>query len=41
MICGTYRFEAIKQGVYVTNEELIEFAGIQAAKISVIADVGE
>jgi hypothetical protein len=41
MICGTYRFEAIKQGVYVTNEELIEFAGIQAAKISAIADVGE
>ena len=41
MIYGTYRFEAIKQGVYVTNEELIEFAGIQAAKISMIADVGE
>jgi len=41
MICGMYHFEAIKQGVYVTNEELIEFAGIQAAKISAIVDVGE
>jgi hypothetical protein len=41
MIGGMYRFEAIKQGVYVTNEELIEFAGIQAAKISMIADVDE
>ena len=40
VISGIYEYEAIKQGVYVTNEELIEFASIQAAKISEIINVG-
>jgi hypothetical protein len=40
-IGGTYQFEAIKRGVYVTNEELIELASIQAAKITAVADTGE
>ena len=38
---GIYEFEAIKQDIYVTNEELIEFAGIQAAKILAVAEIGE
>lgn len=33
-ICALYHDQAIGQGVYVTNEELIEFARIQEAKIS-------
>ncbi|MBS7614195.1 hypothetical protein KEJ18_00405 [Candidatus Bathyarchaeota archaeon] len=41
IVSGFYRFEAIKQGIYVTNEDLIEFANIQAAKISAIAKVGD
>jgi hypothetical protein len=36
---GFYEFEAIKQDVYVTNDELIELAEIQAAKISAITGV--
>jgi len=40
IVSGFYQFEAIKQDIYVTNEDLIEFAGIQAAKISTIANVG-
>jgi len=29
-----YNLEALKEGIYVTNEEVLEFAEIQAAKIS-------
>jgi len=31
---ATYNLEALKEGIYATNEEVLEFAGIQAAKIS-------
>ncbi len=34
VICASYNDEAVSQGTYITNEELIEFARIQEAKIS-------
>jgi len=34
VICVSYNDEAVSQGIYVTNEELIEFAKIQEAKLS-------
>ncbi len=33
-ICSMYNYEAIRQGIYVTNQELTEFARIQEAKFS-------
>ena len=39
LVGTTYNFEALKEGIYATNEEVLEFAQIQAAKIS--AKVGE
>ncbi|MDH5441439.1 MAG: hypothetical protein OEZ48_11485 [Candidatus Bathyarchaeota archaeon] len=31
---ATYNLEALKEGIYATNEEVLEFAEVQAAKIS-------
>ena len=41
LIGCTYEYEALKEGVYPTNEELMELAEIQAAKISAQPTGGE